>query len=154
MSFNLSQMHSDLTQIIKETTRYNPKSITMGTLLDIILTNLPSKYISAVFNQGLSDHCLIACVRTGSAVKLPPLITVKRSLKHFCEQAFLIDLARVSWKDINICHLADAFIQSDLQSCVHTFYVWVVPGIEPRIEPRVVGIEPTTLALQVPCSTN
>jgi hypothetical protein len=31
----------------------------------------------------------------------------------------------------NICHLADAFIQSDLQSCVHTFYVWVVPGIEP-----------------------
>jgi hypothetical protein len=25
----------------------------------------------------------------------------------------------------NICHLADAFIQSDLQSCVHTFYVWV-----------------------------
>jgi gonadotropin-releasing hormone len=24
-----------------------------------------------------------------------------------------------------ICHLADAFIQSDLQSCVHTFYVWV-----------------------------
>jgi hypothetical protein len=23
----------------------------------------------------------------------------------------------------NKCHLADAFIQSDLQSCVHTFYV-------------------------------
>ena len=43
----------------------------------------------------------------------------------------------------NICHLADAFIQSDLQSCVHTFYIWVVPGIEP-----------TTLALQAPCSTN
>ena len=43
----------------------------------------------------------------------------------------------------NICHLADAFIQSDLHSCVHTFYVWVVPGIEP-----------TTLALQAPCSTN
>ena len=31
-----------LTQIIKETTRYNPKSINMGTLIDIILTNLPS----------------------------------------------------------------------------------------------------------------
>nr|XP_046220564.1 uncharacterized protein LOC124045308 isoform X2 [Oncorhynchus gorbuscha]XP_046220565.1 uncharacterized protein LOC124045308 isoform X2 [Oncorhynchus gorbuscha] len=43
----------------------------------------------------------------------------------------------------NICHLADAFIQSDLQSCVHTFYVWVVPGFEP-----------ITLALQAPCSTN
>ena len=33
--------------------------------------------------------------------------------------------------------LADTFIQSDL--CMHRFYVWVVPGIEP-----------TTLALQAP----
>jgi hypothetical protein len=66
----------------------------MGTHLDIILTNFPSKYTSAVFNQDLSDHCLIACVRDGSAVKRPPLITVKRSLKHFSEQAFLIDLER------------------------------------------------------------
>ena len=91
----------NLTQMIKEPTRYNPKSVTMGTLLDIILTNLPSKYTSAVLNQDLSDHCLIACVRNGSAVK-PPLIFVKRSLKHFSEQAFQIDLARVSWKDIDI----------------------------------------------------
>jgi hypothetical protein len=64
----------NLTQIIKEPTRYNPKSVTMGTLLDIILFNLPSKY-----NQDLSDHCLFAFVRYGSAVKRPPLITVKRS---------------------------------------------------------------------------
>jgi hypothetical protein len=74
----------------------------MGTLIDIILTNLPSKYTSAVFNQDLSGHCHIACIRYGSEVKRPPLITVKRSLKHFCEQAFLIDLARVSWKDIDL----------------------------------------------------
>jgi hypothetical protein len=79
----------NLTQMINEPTRYNPKSINMSTLIDIILTNLPSKYTSAVFNQDLSDHCLIACVRNGSAVKRPPLITVKRSLKHFSEQAFL-----------------------------------------------------------------
>ena len=63
---------------------------------------MPSKYTSAVFNQDLSDHCLIACIRNGSAVKRPPLITVKRSLKHFSEQAFLIDLAGVSWKDIDL----------------------------------------------------
>jgi hypothetical protein len=88
--------------MIKEPTRFNPKSVTMGTLLDIILTNLPSKYTSVVFNQDLSDHCLIACVRNGSAVKRPPLITVKRSLKHFSEQAFLTNLARVSWKDIDL----------------------------------------------------
>jgi hypothetical protein len=37
----------NLTQIIKESTSYNPKSINMGTLIDIILTNLSSKYTSA-----------------------------------------------------------------------------------------------------------
>ena len=62
----------NLKQMINEPTRYNPKSVNTGTLIDIILTNLPSKYTSALFNQDLSDHCLIA-------VKRPPLITVKRS---------------------------------------------------------------------------
>ena len=83
----------NLTQIIKEPTRYNPKSVNSGTLIDI-LTNLSSKYTSAFFNQDLSDHCLIVCVSNRTAVKRPPLITVKRSLKHVSEQAFLIDLAR------------------------------------------------------------
>ena len=92
----------NLTQIIKEPTRYNPNSVNKGTLIDVILTNWQSKYTSAVFNQDLSDHCLIACVRNGSAVKQPTLITVKRSLKQFSEQAFLIDLTRVSWKDIDL----------------------------------------------------
>ncbi|CDQ97352.1 unnamed protein product [Oncorhynchus mykiss] len=92
----------NLTQMINEPTRYNPKSVNTGTLIDIILTILPSKYTSAVFNQNFSDHCLIACIRNASAVKRPPLITVKRSLKHFSEQAFLIDLAWVSWKDIDL----------------------------------------------------
>ena len=59
----------NLAHIINEPTRYNPKSVNKGTLIDIILTNLPSKYISAVVNQDLSDHCLIACVHNGSAVK-------------------------------------------------------------------------------------
>ena len=79
----------NLTQIINEPTRYHPKAVNTGTLIDIILTNLPSKYTSAVFKQDLSDHCLIACMRNVSVVKRPPLITVKCSLKHFCEQAFL-----------------------------------------------------------------
>uniref|UniRef100_A0A8C7PT20 Reverse transcriptase domain-containing protein n=1 Tax=Oncorhynchus mykiss TaxID=8022 RepID=A0A8C7PT20_ONCMY len=101
----------NLTQIINEPTRYLPKALNTGTLIDIILTNFPSKYTSAVFNQDLSDHCLIACIRNGSAVKRPPLITVKRSLKHFSEQAFLIDLAGVSWKDIDLIpSVEDAWI--------------------------------------------
>ncbi|XP_055737597.1 uncharacterized protein LOC129822986 [Salvelinus fontinalis] len=48
----------NLTQIINEPTRYNPKSVNTGTLIDILI-NLPSKYTSVVFNQDLSDHCLI-----------------------------------------------------------------------------------------------
>uniref|UniRef100_A0A8C7QUG0 Reverse transcriptase domain-containing protein n=1 Tax=Oncorhynchus mykiss TaxID=8022 RepID=A0A8C7QUG0_ONCMY len=101
----------NLTQIINEPTRYLPKALNTGTLIDIILTNFPSKYTSAVFNQDLSDHCLIACIRNGSAVKRPPFITVKRSLKHFSEQAFLIDLAGVSWKDIDLIpSVEDAWI--------------------------------------------
>jgi hypothetical protein len=97
----------NLTQIINEPTRYNPKSVNTGTLIDVILTNSPSKYTSVVFNQDLSDHCLIACIRNGSAIKWPPLITVKRSLKHFNEQAFLIDLAGVSWNDIDLIPSVD-----------------------------------------------
>ena len=101
----------NLTQIIKEHTRFHPISVTMGTLLDIILTNLTSKYTSAVFNQDLCDHCLITCMRNGSTVKQLPLITVKRSLKHFSEQAFLIYLALVSWKDIDlILSVEDAWL--------------------------------------------
>ncbi|XP_055790900.1 uncharacterized protein LOC129862869 [Salvelinus fontinalis] len=93
----------NLTQIIKEPTRYSSKFVNKGTLIDIILTNLPCKYTSAVFNQDLSDHCFIACVRNGSAVKRP--------LKHFSEQAFLIDLGRVSWKDIDlILSVEDAWL--------------------------------------------
>ena len=49
----------NFTQMINEPTRYNPKSVNTGTLIDILLTNLPSKYTSVVFNQDLSDHCLI-----------------------------------------------------------------------------------------------
>jgi hypothetical protein len=83
----------------------------MGTILDIILTNLTFKYTSAVFNQNLSDHCLIACVCNRSAVNRPPLITVKRCLKHFSEQAILIDLPRVSWEDIDfIPSVEDAWL--------------------------------------------
>ena len=59
-----------LTQIIIEPIRYfGVKAINTGTLIDIILTKLPSKYTSAVVNQDLSDHCLIGCIRNGSFYK-------------------------------------------------------------------------------------
>ena len=60
----------NLTQMINEPNRYHPKAANTGTLIDIILTNLPSKYTSAVFNQDLSDHCLILW-RSALALKSP-----------------------------------------------------------------------------------
>jgi hypothetical protein len=48
-------------------------------------------------------------------VKQTPRITVKCPLKHFSEQAFLIDLARVSWKDINLIpSVEEAFKRLDI----------------------------------------
>ena len=134
----------NLTQIIKEPSRYNTKSVTLGTFLDIILTTLTSKYTPAVFSQDLSDHCLLACGHNGSAFKRPPLITVKRSLKHFSEQAFLIDLAQVSWKDIDlILSVEDAWLffksafltilnkHAPIKNCItkNRYSPWITPDL-------------------------
>jgi hypothetical protein len=64
----------NLMQIINEPTRYNTKSADKGTLIDIALTNLPSKFSSAVFSQDISDHCLIACMVLPSKVLLLSLL--------------------------------------------------------------------------------
>ena len=71
-------------------------------ILLFILTNTPSNYRSGVFSQDLSDHCAIACVRSGLSVKRPPVIVTKRSLKNFDNQAFLQDVAAASWERINL----------------------------------------------------
>ena len=128
----------NLTEMINEPTSYNPKSINTGTIIHIILTNRPSKYTTAVFNQDLSDLCLIAHIRNGSAIKRPPLITIKCSLKHFREEAFLIDLARVSWKDIDLIpsienawlFFKSAFL-TILKSMPHSKYVELRTDIAP-----------------------
>lgn len=55
--------------------------------------------------------------------------------------AFII-ICYIATCHCNKCHLADVFKQIDIQSWVHTFYVWVGPGIE------------TTILVPTPCSTN
>lgn len=80
----------NLFQLITEPTRHNLKSHSSATLIDIILTNTPSNYQTGVFSQDLSDHCAIACVRSGLSVKRPPVITTKRSLKNFDNQAYMM----------------------------------------------------------------
>ncbi|KAF3849753.1 hypothetical protein F7725_019472, partial [Dissostichus mawsoni] len=51
-------------------------------------------YVSVgVFPNDISDHCTIACVRSTKLPKAKGLIVLRRSFKHFSEQAFLHDLA-------------------------------------------------------------
>lgn len=91
----------NLSQIIDAPNRFNnmhPEKEN-GTLLDVILTNRPTRYTSSVFCQSMSDHCSIACIRGGVYVKSPPLIIYKRHLKNF--NAFLHDLADEQWHRIN-----------------------------------------------------
>ena len=91
----------NLYQIISEPTRVNLKCPSSATLIDVILTNAPSNYKSGVFSQDLSDHCAIACTRSGPSVKRPPVIISKRCLKNFNLEAFLHDTAAVDWNKIN-----------------------------------------------------
>ncbi len=91
----------NLFQIISEPTRHNLKSPSSATLIDVILTNAPSNYKSGVFSQDMSDHCAIACIRSGSTVKPPPVTVSKRSLKKFDLEAFLHDTAAANWDRIS-----------------------------------------------------
>jgi hypothetical protein len=52
----------NLTQMINEPTRYSPKSINTGTLIDIILTNLPSKYTLSSTRMSAITASLLASV--------------------------------------------------------------------------------------------
>uniref|UniRef100_A0A3B1JMQ8 Reverse transcriptase domain-containing protein n=1 Tax=Astyanax mexicanus TaxID=7994 RepID=A0A3B1JMQ8_ASTMX len=96
----------NLSQIISESTRPNLKSPSSSTLLDLILTNTPSNYQSGVFSQ-ISDRCAIACIRSGTSVKRPPVIVTKRSLRKLDMQAFVQDVAAVPWDIINSIHSLD-----------------------------------------------
>ena len=54
----------NLSQLITELTRPNPKDSAKSTLLDLIFTNKADKYLTcSVFVLGVSDHCPIACIR-------------------------------------------------------------------------------------------
>lgn len=129
----------NLFQLITEPTRHKLKSPSSATLINIILTNTPSKYQTGVFSKDLSDHCAIACVRSGLSVNRPPVITTKRSLKNFDNQAFLHDVAAVNWDRINLIPSVD-----DAWSYFkNTFSLIIVPHLKdsgPRIAPGLLTI--------------
>ena len=73
----------NLTQLITEPTRPNFKNPAKSSLIDIILTNKPHKYLNGiVFPIDASDHCPIACIRNVNTPKSSPRFIVKRNIKH------------------------------------------------------------------------
>ena len=100
-SFKADCSDLGLVQLIDSPTRHNPKRPENDSLLDIILTNAPHKFTATgVFADGLSDHCVIGCVRNTRLPKTQGLTIVRRCFKHFSEQAFLSDLANLNWEAI------------------------------------------------------
>lgn len=88
----------NLCQLINSPTRINPSKPDRNSLLDVILTNAVHKYVSiGVFSNDISDHCTIACVRSTKLPKTKCLTVLRRSFKHFSEQAFIHDLVEVDW---------------------------------------------------------
>lgn len=80
-------------QLISEPTRPNLLNPSKSTTIDLIFSNRPDKITNTgVFDLGVSDHCPIACIRDSHLKKAPPRIVIKRSLRHFNEQAFINDL--------------------------------------------------------------
>ena len=83
-----------LSQLVTEPTRPNPRNYSRSTLIDLIFSN-KSNRISAcgVFDQGVSDHCPTACIRSMQLPKTKSHTVIKRNFKNFDCQAFLNDLA-------------------------------------------------------------
>lgn len=83
----------NLSQLVTEPTRPNLKNSSRSTLIDLIFSNKSDKILACgVFDLGISDHCPTACVRSTRLKKTQSHIIIKRNLKNFNEQAFIVDL--------------------------------------------------------------
>ncbi len=88
----------NLSQLIMEPTRPNPKDGSKSTLLDLIFTNKAGKYSSSgVFELVISDHCPIACVRDVRVKKTASKVVSKRNFSKFDAEQFLGDLKDWDW---------------------------------------------------------
>ena len=93
---------TNLTQLITVPTRPNTDDISKSTLIDLILTNKPSKYTSGVFELGVSDHCPIVCVRDVRVKKSASKVVSKRNFKRFDSEEFLGELDGCDWSHLGL----------------------------------------------------
>ena len=86
-----------LKQLIEEPTM---ETLSSSTLIDHIATSSPSNVVeSGVLQISMSDHFMVFCVQkfNGSLQKEHKMIKSRR-MKTFNEQAFLEDVAAISWE--------------------------------------------------------
>ncbi len=77
-------------QLVDTPTRPNLKFPEKSTLIDLVYTNVPHKYSSvSVFENDVSDHCVVAVARDTKLPKQNSRIITRRFMKYFNEQAFL-----------------------------------------------------------------
>ena len=99
-----------LTQLINEPTRVTSTS---RTLIDVILTNEPSRIMSSgVMHFGISDHSLVYTVRKFA---IPSKNTHKyvttRSFKDFNANAFRDEIKFMDWNSVENCYTPDDMIE-------------------------------------------
>lgn len=111
-SFMLICESLNLVQLISSPTRINPSKPDSDTLLDLMLTNMAHKHVAVgVFANDISDHCTIACVRNTKLPKSNGLTVLSRCFKHFSDQAFLHDLARLNWDRLKLIPTVDDAVE-------------------------------------------
>ena len=93
----------NLVQIVDKPTRVclsNMGSVT-ATCIDHVFTNV-SHFCSKPLSipVGFSDHNLIAYVRKTKVPKSGPRVTLRRSMKHFNEDAFVNGVGNICWESV------------------------------------------------------
>ena len=89
-----------LKQIIRDYTRVTQHS---KTLIDLFLTSRPDLYITGVMPVGFSDHSVTYAVRKLHRLKSPPSRIINtRNYKRYNQTAFVEDLNKVPWSQIDI----------------------------------------------------
>ena len=86
-----------LKQLIEEPTR---ETLSSSTLIDHIATSSPSNIVeSGVLQISMSDHFMVFCIRkSNSSLQKEHKMIKSRMMKNFNEQAFLGDVAAISWE--------------------------------------------------------
>lgn len=128
-----------LSQLVNVPTRPNLKNPDKSTLIDLILTNVPHKFLSmGVFCNDLSDHCVIATSRGSKIPKCKSQVIRKRNLKNFNEQAYHHDLSLINWGQLGLLpdvELAWTLFKENFEKIVNKHAPWTKHRVKGRENP-------------------